>query len=198
IAERSEQYMPAIVMFAFFPYLDMIVGAKILILSSWMGASVSKMNKHFGHVVPVMVSNTPWMLSKKIKRMHYKKFPEDLRPSEQGLALAHGPGTLVEFVVPLVLLFSHNPTLTLIAVIVMLGFHLFIISTFPLAVPLEWNVMFMFITCFLFLGHPANEGWTVGNMGTGYLLITLVGCFTFPILGNNRPDLVSFLPSMRQ
>jgi hypothetical protein len=198
-AARSEQYMPAIVFFAFFPFFpDMVVAAKILILSSWMGAAVSKMNKHFGCVVPVMVSNTPWMFSKKIKRMHYKNFPEDIRPSDQGLLLAHGPGTLVEFVVPLILLFSHNPTLTLIAVIVMLGFHLFIISTFPLAVPLEWNVMFMYITAFLFLGYPANEGFTVGNMGVGYLLITLALVLTMPILGENRPDLVSFLPSMRQ
>lgn len=197
-AARSEQYMPALVMFAFFPFLDMIVGAKLLILSSWMGASVSKMNHHFGNVVPVMVSNTPWLSSRTIKRMHYRRFPEDLRPSKQALWLAHGPGTLVEFVVPLVLLFSHNESVTIAAVALMLGFHVFIISTFPLAVPLEWNVMFMYITAFLFLGYPAHDGFTVGNMGVGYLLITLVGVLTFPILGNNRPDLVSFLPSMRQ
>ena len=199
IAARSEQYLPALVMFAFFPFLDMIVGAKLLILSSWMGASVSKMNHHFGNVVPLMVSNTPWLSSKKVKRLHYRNFPEDLRPSKNALRLAHGPGTLVEFVVPLVLLFSHNTTVTIVAVAMMLGFHLFIISTFPLAVPLEWNVMFMYITAFLFLGYPAHDGFTVGNMGTGYLLITLVGLLMFPDPRRNlRPDLVSFLPSMRQ
>jgi hypothetical protein len=198
LAARSEQYLPAMVMFAFFPFLDMIVGAKLLILSSWMGASISKMNHHFGNVVPVMVSNTPWLSSKRVKRLHYRKFPEDLRPSKGALRLAHGPGTLVEFVVPLVLLLSHNETVTIVGVCIMLGFHVFIISTFPLAVPLEWNVMFMYITAFLFLGYPAHDGFTVGNMGTGYLLITLVGLLFFPILGNNRPDLVSFLPSMRQ
>jgi hypothetical protein len=58
--------------------------------------------------------------------------------------------------------------------------------------------MFMYITAFLFLGYPTWDGFTVGNMGTGYLLITLAGILTFPILGNLRPDLVSFLPSMRQ
>jgi hypothetical protein len=198
LAARSEQYLPAMVMFAFFPFLDMIVGAKLLILSSWMGASVSKMNHHFGNVVPVMVSNTPWLSSKRIKRLHYRNFPDDLRPSKFALRLAHGPGTLVEFVVPLTLLFSHNTTVTIVAVAIMLGFHVFIISTFPLAVPLEWNVMFMYITAFLFLGYPAHDGFTVGNMGTGYLLISLVALLFFPILGNNRPDLVSFLPSMRQ
>ncbi|MDT5026585.1 MAG: hypothetical protein QOE61_3011 [Micromonosporaceae bacterium] len=197
-AARSEQYMPALVMFSFFPFPDMIVGAKLLILSSWMGAAVSKMNQHFGHVIPPMVSNTPWLSSKKLKRLHYRNFPEDLRPSKGALRLAHGPGTLVEFVIPLVLLFSHNTTVTLVAVVLMLGFHVFIFSTFPLAVPLEWNVMFMYITAFLFLGFPAHDGYTVGNMDTGLLILTLVGLLTFPILGNLRPNLVSFLPSMRQ
>jgi hypothetical protein len=199
LGARSEQYMPALVFFAFFPFApDMIVAGKLLILSSWMGASVSKMNTHFGNVIPPMVSNTPWLSSKKIKRLHYRNFPEDLRPSHGALRLAHGPGTLVEFVIPLVLLFSHNETVTVIAVCIMLGFHTFIISTFPLAVPLEWNLMFMYLTAFLFLGYPAHDGFTVGHMGAGYLIVTLVGLLAFPILGNNRPDLVSFLPSMRQ
>ena len=34
----------------------------------------------------------------------------------------------------------------------MVVFHLFIISTFPLAVPLEWNVLFAFAAIFLFVG----------------------------------------------
>ena len=36
----------------------------------------------------------------------------------------------------------------------MVAFHLFIISTFPLAVPLEWNVLFAYAAVFLFLGLP--------------------------------------------
>ena len=36
----------------------------------------------------------------------------------------------------------------------MVAFHLFIISTFPLAVPLEWNVLFAYAVVFLFLGLP--------------------------------------------
>lgn len=35
-------------------------------------------------------------------------------------------------------------------------------------------------------------------MGTPLLLATLAGLLFFPVLGNLRPDLVSFLPSMRQ
>ena len=52
------------------------------------------------------------------------------------------------------------------------NFHLFIISTFPLAVPLEWNAMFMFITAFLFLGYPNHEGYGLGDMDTALLALT--------------------------
>jgi Transmembrane protein of unknown function (DUF3556) len=38
----------------------------------------------------------------------------------------------------------------------MIGYHLLITSKFPLAVPLEWSVLFMYITAFLFLGYPAS------------------------------------------
>ena len=41
----------------------------------------------------------------------------------------------------------------------MVVFHLFIISTFPLAVPLEWNVLFAYATVFLFLGFPNWNGY---------------------------------------
>jgi hypothetical protein len=83
-------------------------------------------------------------------------------------------------------------------VIVMLGFHAFIISTFPLAVPLEWNALFMYIAAFLFLGYPNESGFGLESMDPALLAITLVGLLFFPVLGNLRPELVSFLPSMRQ
>ena len=198
IAARSEQYVPALIFFAFFPFVDMVVAAKILIVTVWVGAAVSKIGRHFGHVIPPMVSNTPWMPSKTIKRMHYRDYPDDIRPSERALMLAHGPGTVVELITPLVLLFSQNHTLTVAAVVVMMGFHLFIISTFPLAVPLEWNALFMYLAAFLFLQFPAWDGYGVGDMDPALLALTVVGCTLFPIIGNNRPDWVSFLPSMRQ
>jgi hypothetical protein len=100
--------------------------------------------------------------------------------------------------VPLVLLLSHNPTITAVAVVVMIGFHLFIISTFPLAVPLEWNALFIYITAVLFLGHANWEGYGLGDMDPVLLVVTLAGLLFFPVLGNLCPDLVSFLPSMRQ
>jgi len=198
LAARSEQYIPALVFFAFFPLVDMIIAAKILIVIVWCGAAFSKLGRHFAHVIPPMVSNTPWLSSKTVKRLHYRNFPEDLRPSEKAVGLAHVGGTFVEFVTPLVLLFSHNQTVTVAAVVLMIGFHLFITSTFPLAVPLEWNVLFMFITAFLFLGHPAWDGYGLGDMDPALLAATVGALLFFPVLGNLRPDLVSFLPAMRQ
>jgi len=198
IAARGEQYLPALVFFAFFPFVDMIVAAKLLIVVVWTGAAVSKFGRHFANVIPPMVSNTPWLGSKTIKRLHYRDFPQDLRPSERAVGLAHAGGTFVELVTPLILLFSHDHTLTLAAVALMICFHAFIISTFPLAVPLEWNVLFMYIAAFLFLGYPNESGFGLENMDPVLLAVTVVGLLFFPVLGNLRPDLVSFLPSMRQ
>ena len=105
----------------------------------------------------------------------------------------------MEIVAPLTLLLSPWPWLTIIAVAIMVAFHLFIISTFPLAVPLEWNVLFAYATIFLFLGFPNWNGYGVADMSSPWLTVAiLAGLLFFPVLGNLRPDLVSFLPSMRQ
>jgi hypothetical protein len=198
IAARSEQYVPALIFMAFFPFVDMIVAAKLLIVIVWFGAGFSKCNRHFTCVIAPMVSNVPWLPLKWVKRMHVADFPNDVRPSRFTQRLAHGPGMFGELVPPLVLLFSHNHIVTVCAAAFMIGYHLFIISTFPLAVPLEWNVVFMYLTAFLFLGYPAQDGYAITNMGTPLLLVTVAGLLFFPVLGNLRPDLVSFLPSMRQ
>ncbi|MDM7489856.1 DUF3556 domain-containing protein [Rhodococcus sp. CSLK01-03] len=199
IAARSEQYLPALVFFTFLPFVDMIVALKLLIVTVWVGAGVSKFGHHFSMVIPPMISNTPWMLSKTVKRAHYRNFPNDLRPSVLAGGVGHVLGTLVEIATPLVLLFSTNRTLTLLAVLLMVAFHFFIASTFPLAVPLEWNLLFAYATVFLFWGFPAWDGYAVTDMSSLWLAgaITAALCF-FPVLGNLRPDLVSFLPSMRQ
>jgi hypothetical protein len=199
LAARGEQYVPAMIFMAFFPFVDMIVAAKLLIVIVWFGAGFSKCNRHFTQVIPPMVANVPWLPLKWVKRMHVNDAENyDLRPSRFTHTLAHGPGMFGELVPPLVLLFSHNHIVTVCAAVFMIGYHLFIISTFPLAVPLEWNVVFMYITAFLFLGYPAQDGYALGNAGLPLILLTAAGLLFFPILGNLRPDLVSFLPSMRQ
>jgi hypothetical protein len=145
-----------------------------------------------------MVSNTPWLPFKWIKRKHYAGFPDDLLPSRETKILSHVGGAVGELIPPWVLLFSHNTTVTLIAAVFMMGYHVFITSTFPLAVPLEWNLMFIYLTAFLFLGFPAAHGYGLGNMGPALLAVTAVALVITPALGERRPDLISFLPSLRQ
>ncbi|SFO64405.1 DUF3556 domain-containing protein [Amycolatopsis rubida] len=199
LAARGEQYLPALVFFAFLPFVTMIIAAKLLICIVWIGAGVSKFGKHFTNVVPPMVSNSPCVPFKWLKRAHYRNFPADIRPSKLASFMAHVGGTTVEIITPLVLLFSTNHWVTLAGVALMVVFHLFITSTFPLAVPLEWNILFGYFAIFLFLGFPASDGYGVGDLTPGWLAVVIAAALLFfPILGNLRPDLVSFLPSMRQ
>ena len=199
LGARGEQYLPAMFFFTVLPFVDMIVALKLLIVVVWVGAGVSKFGKHFSNVIPPMVSNSPLIPFKWVKRAHYRNYPHDLRPSRVADVMAHVLGTTVEIIAPLVLLFSQNQTLTIAAAVLMVVFHLFIISTFPLAVPLEWNVLFAYATLFLFIGFPSWDGYAVTDMSSPWLTTAIVaGLVFFPILGNFRPDKVSFLPSMRQ
>jgi hypothetical protein len=77
----------------------------------------------------------------------------------------------------------------------MILFHLNITSMFPLAVPLEWNLFMIFGLLFLF-GH---YGDTPLSTLDDPLLIALLAVTSvlLPIVGNFRPDKISFLPSMR-
>jgi len=199
LAARGEQYLPALVFFTVLPFTDMILAAKLLICVVWIGAGVSKFGLHFTNVVSPMVSNSPCIPSKRIKRLLYRDFPRDIRPSRVATFMAHVGGSTVEIVTPLVLLFSTNRWLTVAGVALMVVFHLFITSTFPLAVPLEWNLLFGYLSIFLFLGFPTWDGYGVGDMSSPWLTVGIAaGLAFFPVLGNLRPDLVSFLPSMRQ
>jgi len=199
LAARSEQYLPALIFFTVLPFTDMIIALKLLIVTVWIGAGCSKLGRHFANVVPPMVSNSPGVPFRWLKRAHYRDFPRDIRPSRLAHLMAHGGGTFVEIITPLVLLLSPWRPLTLVAVGVMVVFHLFIISTFPLAVPLEWNVLFGYAAVFLFAGFPAGSGYAVADMSAPWLTAVVVaGLLFFPVLGNLRPDLVSFLPSLRQ
>jgi uncharacterized membrane protein YkgB len=199
LAARGEQYLPALIIFAVFPFVNMIIALKLLIVVVWVGAGVSKFGKHFANVIPPMVSNSPSMPFKWLKRTHYRDFPRDLRPSRLAHFMAHVLGTTVEIIAPLVLLFSTSRWLTVAGVVLMVAFHLFITSTFPLAVPLEWNMLFAYGAIFLFLGFPAWQGYAITDMSSPWLTAAIVAALVFyPILGNFRPDKVSFLPSMRQ
>ncbi|NMO02727.1 DUF3556 family protein [Gordonia sp. TBRC 11910] len=200
LGARGEQYLPAMIMFAVLPFTNMIIALKLLIGVVWIGAGFSKFGKHFALVIPPMMSNSPCLAPfRALRRAAYKKIPDDMRPSGFAHFMAHVMGTFVEIAAPLVLLFSTNKWITLVAAIFMICFHLFIISTFPLAVPLEWNVLFAYTTLILFLGFPNADGFALWDMSPWWLaLIIAAALLFFPVLGNIRPDKVSFLPSMRQ
>jgi hypothetical protein len=198
LAARGEQYLPALLFGATLSAVDLVIAAKLLVVSVWIGAGVSKFGHHFVNVIPPMVSNAPFVPGRAVRRLHYRKAPGDLRPSRLSWVLGHVGGTCVEIITPLVLLFSTNETVTLLAVGLMVLFHAFITVTFPLAVPLEWNVLFAFLAAYLFVGHPNGDGYGLGDLSSPWLLLIAAGLAFFPVLGNLRPDLVSFLPSMRQ
>jgi hypothetical protein len=193
LASRAEIYGTLMVVFLF-PLHNMFVAAQLVFICIWWGAASSKLNSHFPFVVTVMISNTPWNRWRAMKRRLYRSHPEDLRPSSTGALAAH-MGTAVEFTLPLILLCSKGGTIGTIAVIGMVIFHLHILSTFPLAVPLEWNIFMIFGVLFLFGHYGATPLTTLDDP----LLIAVmaVTCIGIPVLGNFRPDLISFLPSMR-
>ncbi len=193
LAARAEIYGNLAIVFLF-PLTNMIVAAQLVFVCIWWGAASSKLNRHFPFVVTVMISNTPWNRSRAMKRRLYRDHPDDLRPSSLGALAAH-LGTVLEFTLPAILLVSQGGWIGTVAVAGMVIFHLHILSTFPLAVPLEWNVFMIFGLLFLF-GHYGATSWSTIDDPL-LLAILAVTCIGFPVLGNFRPDLVSFLPSMR-
>lgn len=200
LASRPEQYAVVLLGFSVLAsHVDMILVAKIVMVVVWLGAGISKFGHHFSLVVQAMMSNTPWLTSKRFKRSLYRNVPDDLLPTKMAFGWAHIGGTIVELTLPFVLLFSTNWTITLLAVLGMMAFHVFIYSTFPLAVPMEWNIFFVFATPFLFLGFHASDGYAVTDFSSLWVLAAvLVLTLTGPIVGNLKPEWVSFLISMRQ
>ncbi|PQP21941.1 DUF3556 domain-containing protein [Rhodococcus opacus] len=194
LAARAEQFGLTLLVF-FFPFVDMMVGFKLIMLALWWGAATSKLNHHFPYVVAVMMSNSPLLRSTWLKRKMYRDPHNDLRPSWVPSVLAHG-GTAIEYLVPGYLVFlGDGGPLTWAAIIFMALFHLHIISTIPMGVPLEWNIFFIFSLFYLF-GHYGSI--SVFDLGSPLLLaILLVALLAIPILGHVRPDLISFLPAMR-
>jgi transmembrane protein DUF3556 len=192
LAARSEHYLLTAVLF-FFPVTQMLAGSQVVMLLLWWGAATSKLNRHFPFVVSVMISNAPLHPTTWLRRKLYRHYPDDLRPSWFSRALAHG-GTVVEYVVPAILVFSPNRTLTLVAVAIMVLFHLHILTTFPLGVPMEWNVFMMFGTLFLFGAH-GNLG--PADVSSPVIWALLAAAALVVVLGNLFPGKFSFLLSMR-
>jgi len=196
LAARAEHYWTMCVVFvvAGDDITVLLAGAMVVQLAIWWGAATSKLNHHFPNVVTIMVSNSP-LVPKGLKRAMYRRHPDDLRPSRGAAALAHG-GTAIEYLFPLVLAVSSGGRPTAVALAVMFSFHLFITSCFPMGVPIEWNVVFVY-SMFVLFGSYAELG-PLDVLDSPLLAVVLgAALFVGPILGNLRPDKVSFLPGMR-
>ncbi len=192
LAFRPEVYGFLLVVFLF-PLANLVVASQIVFFCIWWGAASSKLNRHFPFVVSVMISNTPWNRSRTAKSRLWRHHPDDMRPSRVAAFAAH-LGTVMEFTLPLVLIVSKGGWIGTAAVVGMIIFHAHITSTFPLAVPLEWNLFMIFGLLFLF-GH---YGAVPFELHSPVLVAALLAIgVALPVLGNFRPDLVSFLPSMR-
>jgi Transmembrane protein of unknown function (DUF3556) len=192
LAARPEHYFVTALLF-FFPVVEMLAAAQVVMLLLWWGAATSKLNKHFPFVVPVMLSNAPLHRSKWLRRRLYRHFPDDVRPSKLSRLLAHG-GTVFEYVVPAVMLLSPNRTVTIAAAVAMVVFHVHIVSTFPMGVPLEWNIFIVFSVVFLFGAHG---GIGPGAIESPLVVVLLAGSAGAVVLGNLFPRYLSFLMSMR-
>lgn len=173
---------------------DQLTAAKFVMVIIWWGAAASKINRHFPFVMAAMQSNSPvWRFGHLKQRLH-RDFPDDLRPSALSAGVAHG-ATVVEFVVPAVLLLSGGGWVTTTAGVMMIVFHLGIISSFPMGVPLEWNVFMIWGVIFLFLAHP---GLDLAALTQPLLVAAFVVLLASVVVyGNLVPAKVSFLASMR-
>lgn len=192
LAARAEVYWVYLIVFLF--PTDVLAGSQVVQVAIWWGAATSKLNHHFPGVITVMVSNSPFLRSRRVRRSMYREFPDDLRPSRVAKGLAHG-GTAIEYTFPLLLLVGDGGPLTVIGLVMMLSFHSFILFSIPMGVPLEWNVFTMFAGLFLFGAHADVSVLSIDSP----LLLGLLGAglLAGPVLGNVKPAWISFLPSMR-
>ena len=192
LAARGEVYAPFVAAFLF-GGLNVIVAAKLACVVIWMGAATSKLNKHFPYVISTMMSNSPVIRPRALKRRFFERFPDDLRPGRLSRVVAH-VSTAIEMCVPLVLLFSHGGWPTAVAAFVMVCFHLGILSAIPMGVPLEWNVFMIFCVLVLFVGD-ADVG--LSDMTNPLPVILFAVMAGLVIAGNLFPRKISFLPGMR-
>lgn len=192
LAARAEHYWVALVCFLFAE--DWLAGCIAVQLAIWIWAAVSKLTHHFPTVVGVMTSNSPTTPFPFIRKLMYKNYPDDLRASNLAYVLAHC-GSVIEFAFPITLAFAAGGWPTVAGLILMAAFHAFITSNFPMAVPIEWNVLVVYSGFYLF---GENAAVSVLHMSSPILIAFLfIMLVIIPIIGNFFPKWISFLFSMR-
>src|ERR1700728_2729515 len=198
LAARGEHYWLKLLVF-FFPFTDQIAAFKIVMLGLWWGAATSKLNHHFPYVVAAMTSNNALLRGRAfnwLKRRLYRDPVNDLRPTWIPKVMAHVGGTTAELIVPAVLVFVAGGQPWRWALIAfMVVFHLNVISTLPMGVPLEWSLFFIFSLFYLF-GHYGSV--SIYDLSSPLLLAMLLAALlVIPIVGNMFPEQISFLPALR-
>ncbi|MEX2111599.1 MAG: DUF3556 domain-containing protein, partial [Pirellulales bacterium] len=192
LALRAEHYWTTTVCFLFAG--NWIAGAKAVQLALWFWAGVSKLNHHFPAVVCVMTSNSPFTPFAGWRKLMYRAYPDDLRPSSLAAAMGH-LGTALELTVPLILLLSPGGWSLWLGIALMLLLHAYVMSNVPMGVPIEWNVMVVYGGFALFWGHPDIRPWDVDSVAlTTFLAVMLL---VLPVAGNLFPRWISFLVAMR-
>src|SRR2546429_465241 len=76
LCARGEHYWTTIAVMVLAS--DFVPGAKAVHASLWFWAGFSKLNHHFPSVVGVMTSNSPVTRFAWIRRLMYRRYPEDL------------------------------------------------------------------------------------------------------------------------
>jgi hypothetical protein len=191
LCARGEHYWTMIVVLA--ATSDFIPGTKAIHAALWFWAGVSKLNHHFPAVVGVMTSNSPFTRFEWIRKLMYRRYPDDLNPSGFATIMGHA-GTLLELSVPMVLLAGDGGTVTIVGLVMMLMLHGFITSNVPMGVPLEWNVMMVYGGFYLFY---ENADVSVLSMSAPIATFVIVCSIIVPLLGNLFPARVPFLLAMR-
>jgi hypothetical protein len=191
LALRAEHYWTTVVVLAASD--AWLGGAKAVQLALWFWAGFSKLNHHFPTVVCVIISNNPFVRVPWIRRLLYRRYPDDLQPSRIAIAMSHA-GTALELGVPLVLALATGDPWLSIGIAMMLVLHGFITSNVPMAVPIEWNVMVVYGGFALFWAHPEVSPLDVELPVGAFLVVMLIA---IPLVGNLVPSRISFLLAMR-
>lgn len=192
LASRGEHYYVTVVCFLFVG--DWIAGAMAGMLALWIWAAISKLHHHYPYVLGVMTSNSPLTPWTSLRKLFYREYPDDLRPSNFAYGLA-SVARVLEVAFPLLLLLGSGGWVTTIGLLLMVLFHVYITSNFPMGIPVEWNVQMVYGGFFLF-GHYSDV--FIWNMDSLILAVFLVVMLLFvPLIGHSFPSIVSFLVSMR-
>ncbi len=193
LAARVEHHFAMIVCFLLAG--NFIAACKVVQLSIWFWAGVSKLTVAFGYVIPVMTVNNPLVRSAAVRRRMFVSYPDDFAPSRLGKVMAHA-GTFLEFAAPLTLLFvTHAGGLQAAGLVLVVMLHGFILGNMPAGAVFEWNLVSLYAAFFLWGGYPEVTLREIGSLPL--TLYLFVGCFLLPLVGNLVPSRVSFLVAMR-